>query len=59
MGTVATFPVLEWTDGSTVHSVVLLGADGLEHEYWVTRAGEVIAKCPSLTAVDDWRAARD
>lgn len=53
----ASVPIIEWMDGLTVHSVVLSDAGALDHEYWVIRDGEVVAKCASLTAVDDWRAA--
>jgi hypothetical protein len=48
-------PVANWSDGSTVRSVVVPDTDEVQHEYWVVRAGQVLAKLPSLAAVDEWR----
>jgi hypothetical protein len=47
-------PVAWWDDETTVHSVVVPDTDGLGHEYWVLRRGQLLAKCPSLAAVDEW-----
>jgi hypothetical protein len=51
----AAVPVASWSDGSTVHSVVVPADDDVDHQYWVVHDGRVIAKCPSLAAVDEWR----
>jgi len=48
--------VATWVDGSTVHSVVLHVAGRVEHEYWLIRDGQVLARFASLAAVDAWRA---
>jgi hypothetical protein len=51
-----TVPVARWLDGSTVQSVLLPGADHMEHEYWLVRDGQVLARFASLADVDAWQA---
>jgi hypothetical protein len=48
-------PLVKWSDGSTVHSVVLPDSGGIDHEYRVCRRGQLLAKLPSLAAVEEWR----
>jgi hypothetical protein len=51
-----TVAVATCLDGSTVQSVVLPRADHMEHEYWLVRDDQVLARFASLAAVDAWRA---
>ena len=48
-------PLAVWSDGSTVHSVVVCYTHGIVHEYRVCRYGQLLARLPSLAAVEEWR----
>jgi hypothetical protein len=48
-------PLAVWSDGSTVHSVVVCYSHGIIHEYRVCRCGQLLARLPSLAAVEEWR----
>jgi hypothetical protein len=54
-GVSTSVPVALWSDGSTVHSVVVPESNGIDHEYRVCRCGLLLAKLPSLAAVEEWR----
>jgi len=51
----ASFTIATWSDGSIVQSVLIPGQAGIQHEYWIVQDGQVLARCPSLAAVDEWR----
>ena len=44
-----------WSDGATVHSVLIADGADVAHEYRVCRRGRLLAQLSSLAAVEQWR----